>query len=353
MRKILILSANPKNTDPLRLEEEKREIKAALRRSRSREQFEIVTEGALRVEDLYRALLDHEPQILHFSGHGGGSDGLVLENNLGKMQFVSTDALAKLFELFQKKIECVFLNACYSEVQAEAIHQHINYVVGMNQPIGDRAAIKFAIGFYDALGAGRSIEEAFAIGCTAVDLSGIPESMTPVLKAREGAIDSSSEHKLVEPSLLKTDSVEATPMMPEQKISQSFSMSGGTITGQFVQAGGDVTQTQQIHQGSAEKQLTVSEVVALIAQIEALFNTSALPDEQKHKATTHLEAAREAVQEKEPDKSYAAKSLQKATKILKEANEAAEVGQLLWNRVEPILRQLLPWLGTASHLIGL
>jgi hypothetical protein len=42
------------------------------------------------------------------------------------------------------------LNACYSEIQANAIVQHIDYVIGMSQAIGDTAAIKFAMGFYDA-----------------------------------------------------------------------------------------------------------------------------------------------------------------------------------------------------------
>jgi hypothetical protein len=182
--KILILSANPKDTDKLRLDEEVREIRAALRRAKSRDQFEIVTELAVRVDDLLPILLDHEPQIVHFSGHGAGSQGLALENKAGKVQLVSTAALARLFKAFKSKIECVFLNACYSEAQADAIHQHIDCVVGMNTAIGDRAAINFAVGFYTAFFSGRSYENSFELGCTAVDLEGIPESSTPMLKAR-------------------------------------------------------------------------------------------------------------------------------------------------------------------------
>ncbi len=34
-----------------------------------------------------------------------------------------------LFELFADKIECVVLNACYSEPQAKAIAQQIDYVI--------------------------------------------------------------------------------------------------------------------------------------------------------------------------------------------------------------------------------
>ncbi|MBD0263972.1 MAG: adenylate cyclase, partial [Tolypothrix sp. Co-bin9] len=73
MKKILILSANPTNTDWLRLDEEIREIKTALKRSKYRDNFEVITEGAVRIDDLRRALLDSEPQIVHFSGHGTGN----------------------------------------------------------------------------------------------------------------------------------------------------------------------------------------------------------------------------------------------------------------------------------------
>ncbi|KYC39857.1 ATPase [Scytonema hofmannii PCC 7110] len=184
MKKILILTANPKDTDNLRLNDEVREIQMGLERARRRDKFEIISRWAVRPDDLRRALLDYEPQIVHFSGHGAGTQGLVLENSDGMMQLVSASSLARLFKLFQNKVECVLLNACYSEVQAEAICQHIDYVIGMNQAIGDRAAIDFAVGFYDALGAGRSLEDAFEFGRIAIDLESLPESATPTLKKR-------------------------------------------------------------------------------------------------------------------------------------------------------------------------
>ena len=154
VKTILILAANPTNTSRLRLDEEVREIHTALQRAKNRFLFEIVTRWATRVEDLHRALLEYQPTIVHFCGHGDGNNGLALEDNFGQLQLVSTQALARLFGLFQDTISCVLLNACYSKDQAEAIHQHIDYVVGMNRAIGDVAAIKFATGFYDALGAG-------------------------------------------------------------------------------------------------------------------------------------------------------------------------------------------------------
>lgn len=185
VKKILILTANPQNIDKRRLDAEVREIQTGLERAKKRDQFEIISKWAVRPDDLRRALLDYEPQIVHFSGYGAATEGLALENDLGQLQMVSTAALAKLFEVFKDKVECVLLNACYSETQAEAIRQHIDYVIGMHQAIGNRAAIEFAVGFYDALGAGRSIEDAFKLGCIAIDLEGIPESHTPVLKKKK------------------------------------------------------------------------------------------------------------------------------------------------------------------------
>ena len=202
MKKILILTANPKNSDKLRLDEEVREIQEGLQRSRSRDQFEIIAKWAVRPDDLRRALLDHEPHIVHFSGHGAGEKGLILENNAGQMKRVSGPSLARLFKLFKEKVECVLLNACYSEVQAAAIHQHVDCVIGMNQAIGDRAAIEFAVGFYDGLGAGRHYSEAFEFGVSAIDLEGISETATPQLKQRlkQGGESSSVGTKVAVPN---------------------------------------------------------------------------------------------------------------------------------------------------------
>ena len=201
VRKILILAANPKNTSQLRLDEEVREIQEGLQRSRIRDQFEIVSRWAVRPDDLRRALLDHEPQIVHFSGHGAGAEGLALENSSGEAQLVSSAALARLFKLFQKDVECVLLNACYSEVQVEAIHQHIDYVIGMSEKIGDRAAIEFASGFYDGLGANRTYEDAFEFGLSAIDLEGIPETSIPQLK-KPDSTDLAPEAQPVQPEPL-------------------------------------------------------------------------------------------------------------------------------------------------------
>ncbi|NEQ30494.1 MAG: TIR domain-containing protein, partial [Leptolyngbya sp. SIO4C5] len=183
VRKILILAANPLDTEQRRLDEEVRDIQEGLKLSRGRDQFQLIAQWAVRTDDLRRSLLEHEPQIVHFSGHGVGENGLALEDRNGEAKLVSAEALARLFKLCPS-VKCVVLNACYSVVQAEAIAEHVDYVVGMRQAIGDVAARKFAIGFYDALGYERSYTDAFEFGLSAIDLEGIPETSVPVLKVQ-------------------------------------------------------------------------------------------------------------------------------------------------------------------------
>jgi hypothetical protein len=180
---ILLLAANPKTTASLRLQEEERDIKERLRLC-GYGKLPLYSVVAVRSRDVHQAMLDFNPQIVHFSGHGGGQEGLVLESITGEEQFVSAEALASLFRLFAGSVECVVLNACYSDVQAEAISQHIGYVVGMNQAIGDKAAIEFAVGFYAALGAGAPYESAYEHGCVAITLSGLPGTTTPILNKK-------------------------------------------------------------------------------------------------------------------------------------------------------------------------
>jgi hypothetical protein len=209
IKTILVLAANPKGTDPLRLGEEVRSIQTGLERSQYRDRFRIEQRWAVTATDIRRALLDCKPQIVHFSGHGVGveppedpsqstrklsalpedqtqPEGLILEDETGQPHLVSTEAIATLFSLFADEIECVLLNACYSATQAEAIAEHIPFVVGMKRAIGDRAAIEFAIGFYDALLAGRDLKFAYKLGCNAIQMEGISEQLTPVLKQKSG-----------------------------------------------------------------------------------------------------------------------------------------------------------------------
>ncbi|MEG3987076.1 AAA-like domain-containing protein [Microcoleus sp. S28C3] len=181
---ILFLAANPKNTTPVDLQKEAKEIAEGLQRSKKGDKFQLEQQWAVTPREMQRAILDYKPEIVHFSGHGAGESGLALEDEAGQIKLVNTKALAALFEAFKEYVECVILNACYSEVQAEAIARHIPYVIGMKQTVGDKAAREFAVGFYDTLAAGESIERAYKLGCVSISMADLPEELTPVLKKK-------------------------------------------------------------------------------------------------------------------------------------------------------------------------
>ena len=274
--KLLILTANPSQlgSTPLRVEAEVRLIEEALQRSHHRDRFKIATKLAIRTTDLRRALLDHRPQIVHFCGHGTGEKGLVLETDTGQMQLVPNEAISQLFAAFEAgEIECVLLNACYSDVQATAIHQHVDCVIGMNQPIGDRAAIDFAEGFYDALGASSPYDEAFRVGVNAIALSGSREDTIPVLKYRKRPIAVAPTHDPDDPESPVT--LTATPS-PQSQTFGNISISGSNNPFSLVQSSGSVAIDQsQTHTTT----VTHPDMQAIVAKLKQAIATSATLDE--------------------------------------------------------------------------
>jgi hypothetical protein len=181
---ILFLASDPVNAKRLRVGEESREIREKLQLGKFRDNFAFQERNSVRPADTSQALLDVAPEIVHFSGHGTQEGALCCEDATGRMQFIQPGDLADLFAQFASNVRCVVLSACFSEMQAQAIVKHIQYVIGMSSAIGDQAAIAFAVGFYQALAAGRSVPDAFQFGCAQIGLQGVPGKTTPILLQR-------------------------------------------------------------------------------------------------------------------------------------------------------------------------
>src|SRR3954454_227609 len=162
--KVLFLAANPAGTQPLKLDEEIRQITAKVRAAEYRESLELVSRWAVRPDDLLQALLEVKPHVVHFSGHGSPAAELILLDDRGEPKPVSQEALVHLFGTLRDNVRVVLLNACDTLAQAKALTKAIDCTVGMSRPIGDAAAIAFAASFYRALGFGRSMKEAFELG---------------------------------------------------------------------------------------------------------------------------------------------------------------------------------------------
>lgn len=196
--RILFVSANPRDTDTLELIKECNNVRDRLISTEYGDQFDFDQRHEVSVSEIDRHLLDYKPQVLHFSGHGS-SDGIVFQDSDKEVERTSIRALSDLFRIVNEdesmtddtRVRLVFLSACYSQKQAEAISKHVDCVIGMSAAVTDEAARVFAESFYQAIGFGKSIKTAFDLGCNKVARLNIPEAHTPKLLNRQG-IDPSS-----------------------------------------------------------------------------------------------------------------------------------------------------------------
>jgi hypothetical protein len=163
--KILFFSANPRDTGRLRIDEEIREIRQTIRQGRERDNIEVRTEWAVRPRDITDALMDFQPSFVHFAGHGGGEEeSFAAEDDIGRAHLIPVDGLVEAFKSAGGDVCCVIVNACQTERLARALAETASWVIGMRQPVGARSAIRFSIGFYQALAAGKPVEMAFRVG---------------------------------------------------------------------------------------------------------------------------------------------------------------------------------------------
>ncbi len=131
----------------------------------------------------------NKEETFFFCGHGEKDGSLLLEDDGGNNKPVSPEGLASLFKLHVDFVKCVLLNACYSEKPAVAISQYIDYVIGMNNPIEDRAAIEFAKGFYDGYSYKNSSNQdvfprAFDEAMVAIEMENISQGQISVLEKK-------------------------------------------------------------------------------------------------------------------------------------------------------------------------
>ncbi|MCB9140395.1 MAG: CHAT domain-containing protein [Caldilineaceae bacterium] len=183
---ILLLAANPVDTQRLRLDEEARRIDRALRAGGGSTRLTLVHEWAARSDEVLDALLRHRPAVIHFAGHGE-EDRLIFEGIGGQGARLSAQALAGLVAA-AGGVRCVVLNACWSQSVGDALLDVVPCVAGMAGAVDDALAVAFAGGFYRALAAGESVARAVSLG-RAQSMAEDPEGVGIVNLALQTAPD--------------------------------------------------------------------------------------------------------------------------------------------------------------------
>jgi SMODS-associated and fused to various effectors sensor domain/CHAT domain len=183
---ILFLAADPaqlavdlRKGEPQRLgsDVELREIRDRLRKGDHRDKFSehIEVHTAVRKTDIQTYVRRSRAQILHFSGHAKSGGHLILENEAGKPEEVHRDSMRLMLELWNadKHIRCAVFNACQTIALAEVLTTApavVPCAVGTLAKVDDKAAVEFAVGFYEALADGLSLEQALKAGRAQADI---------------------------------------------------------------------------------------------------------------------------------------------------------------------------------------
>ena len=188
---ILFIASNPMisvttpqgvvNMPKLDLDFEAREIKEAITKSLNRDSIQFETRWAARTTDLFQAINETNPTIIHFSGHGSDDGGLVFQDNAGLPKVVKRETVIEMINASSDQVRLVVFNNCYSSAIADKVVEEVEAAIGMNTSIGDQAAIVFATQLYSSLGFGKNLEMAFKQAIIAIKLEGIDEAETPEL----------------------------------------------------------------------------------------------------------------------------------------------------------------------------
>lgn len=99
--------------------------------------------------------------ILHYAGHAE-DDQLLLTSQQGGISGAKADGLVPFLSR-QKGLQLIFLNGCYSVLQAQALVEGgVPAVIGTITAINDQLATELAIHFYRAISEGSTIEQAWS-----------------------------------------------------------------------------------------------------------------------------------------------------------------------------------------------
>lgn len=146
--------AGPSDMHPLNLYREFEFIDDRIYGARYRDEFIVYPRFSASYHRLHKYLMRFNPDIVHFSGHGSSQGQLVFINDEGTSQIADEEMIESIFGILNGKVRLVFLNACYSAIQATAIGKHVPVVIGMTEKIEDRIAIEFAASFYEGIANG-------------------------------------------------------------------------------------------------------------------------------------------------------------------------------------------------------
>ncbi len=183
--RVLLIAANPPGTDRIGFDREFQDLKECLERATHGSRFDIEMVLAADYQRIAESVLKFRPNVLHFSGHAR-EDALYVERRGQLYDLLDPSILRDLLAENGDDTRVVVLNACDTSGAAANFRERIPATIGMRAAVLDSAAQAFSLGFYRALGDGRSVASAFRLGVLEIRGTGLSDADLPELHAGDG-----------------------------------------------------------------------------------------------------------------------------------------------------------------------
>ncbi|MGR3723152.1 CHAT domain-containing protein [Abyssibius alkaniclasticus] len=186
--KVAYLTTNPNPSASIRTDTEVRQVTQAIQRSTNRQFIDIAHYPAAQFSDLLDALNEFQPDVVHFSGHGGAQSVVFDGGSIDAPDSVEIDysMINRALAATKTPPKLLVLNACDTHLGAEVFLDNVSFVVAMSDSIPDITATVFATQLYSALAAKQPLAKAVEQGKLAVQALGLAESDLPKVLAAIG-----------------------------------------------------------------------------------------------------------------------------------------------------------------------
>jgi hypothetical protein len=187
--RIALLVTNPERRASLQTGVEARDIETGLKASGNWDKIDLKVSLAPTLVNLLDALNQFRPQVLHFSGHGGGGALLFDNERAGRDggTVLNFEMVERVVSATQFRPDLLVLAACDTVDGAEVFLKSVPTVIAMADEIDDDAACAFSEQFYRSLASGASITNALTQAKLVLEHKGYQDAQLPTLLSANAA----------------------------------------------------------------------------------------------------------------------------------------------------------------------
>jgi hypothetical protein len=181
--RVALLVTNPERRASLQTGIEARDIEAGLKASGNWDKIELKISLAPTLVNLLDALNQFRPNVLHFSGHGGGG-ALLFDNERPGVDggtVLNFEMIERVVSATAFRPDLLVLAACDTVQGADVFLSGVPAVVAMADEIDDDAACAFSQQFYRSLASGASIANALTQAKLILEQKGYHDAQLPTL----------------------------------------------------------------------------------------------------------------------------------------------------------------------------